>query len=69
MKTRRIPRLLLLIGLIAIAGFLMGGGNDCPKPCTIVGASCSPHCGDPPNGTCTATLQCSGGGEPEEPEE
>ena len=69
MKTRRIPRLLLLIGLIAIAAFLMGGGTDCPKPCIIVGASCSPDCGDPPNGTCTAALQCSGGDEQEELEE
>ncbi len=69
MKTRRIPRLLLLISLIATAAFLMGGGNDCPKPCTIALAACSVDCGEPPNGTCNAALQCKGGGEPEEPEE
>jgi hypothetical protein len=62
MKTRRIRRLLLLIGLIATAAFLMGGGNDCPKPCTIALAACSPECGDPPNGTCSTALQCIGGG-------
>ena len=69
MKRRRIPRLLLLIGLIATATFLMGGGNDCPKPCTIALGACSVDCGDPPNGTCNTALECIGGGDAEEGEE
>ena len=73
MKTRRISRLLLLIGLIALAAFLMGGGTDCPKPCVIADSSCSVKCGDPPIGTCIDQGQglfCWGGDdEEEEPED
>jgi hypothetical protein len=69
MKTRRVPRLLLLIGLIGLAAFLVGGGNDCPKPCTIEGAACAKVCGEDPNHTCSATLECGGGGDPDAPSE
>lgn len=69
MKTRRLPRLLLLIGLVGLATFLVGGGNDCPKPCTIEGAACAPECGADPNGTCSPTLVCTGGGDPDAPSE
>jgi hypothetical protein len=61
-------RILAISAMCALSLVLMGGGNDCPKPCIAAGTACAQQCGGALTGECVAEtgsgLKCEPGGAP-----